>query len=160
MIFSHTSLCMNRLWRQSPQCWKPRNEKHNVQTIWGHFILQEKNAAFLFKQMQTNIAKRRRSVESHSGGPGVFALCTHSARPPGYWRWCFPQRWKPDRKRARWRRSDLPWWQTNSPWLHPAGLRLLPTWQVSKIEQMLKVLWKALRSLFLSCFSGGSKREI
>lgn len=90
--------------------------------------------------MQTNIAKRRSSM--------VFKLCTHSARPPGYWRWCFRQRWKPDRKQAQWRRSDLPWWQTHSPWLPPAGFRLLPTWQSSKIEQMFKVLWKALRGLF------------
>lgn len=45
---------------------------------------------------------------------------THSEHPPGCWRWSFQQRWKPDRRRARWRRSGQPWWWKHSPW-HPAA---------------------------------------
>lgn len=74
MIFSHTSLCMNRLWRQSPQCWKPRNEKHNVQTTWGHFILQEKKRSI---SLQTN-ADTYSQEETLSGVPlrRTRSVCT------------------------------------------------------------------------------------
>lgn len=49
---------------------------------------------------------------------------THSERPPGCWRWSSPRHWKPDRRRARWKRSGRLWWWTRSPG-HPVAPRPL-----------------------------------
>lgn len=62
------------------------------------------------------------SHKSHTAEGSLHV--THSARPPGCWRWCFPRRWTPDTTPARWRRSDPPWWRTRSHGPPPAAHHL------------------------------------
>lgn len=164
MILSNTSLCMNRLWRQSPQCWKPRNEKHNVQkTICGHFILQKKKKQRSIS-LQTN-ADKYSQEETLSGVPlrrtrsvcTLYSQCTSTriltlVLPTALKTWQ-----ETGSVKKEWSAVV-----TNTLSLAPSS-RIPPFAHLTSQQNWTDVksaVKSTERSVFFSCFSGGSKREI